>query len=130
LLTKRLTISLLLTIIYILLELPGAAGPTNTFFANLFAFVPFVLWWWWLQKPNWKLAGAAWLIMGLLAQFQMAFILPLALSWGIIFLWQIIKLKQWRQLWTLGFFLLPFASFVLFDLRHDFLQVILFLSIY
>jgi len=123
LLTKRLTISLLLTICFVLLEFPSAAGPTNTFFANLFAFVPFTLFWWWYQKPSFKLAAGGWLIMGLLAQFQMAFVVPVALSWGVLFLWRVIKEKKWQHLFTPLFFLLPFSTFLLFDLRHDFLQV-------
>lgn len=107
-LTKGLTISLLLTICFILLELPGAAGPTNIFFANLFAFVPFVLFWRWYQKPSIKLAAIGWLTMGLLAQFQMAFIVPLALSWGLVFLWKITKEKKWLQLFTPLFLLCLF----------------------
>lgn len=128
LLTKNLTVSLLITILFVLLELPNSAGPTNTFFANLFAFVPFFLWWKWSQKPQLKLAVGGWLIMGLIAQFQMAFVVPLAVTWGFVFLWQIFKKKQWRQLWSILFFFLPFATFFLFDLRHDFLQINSFLT--
>ena len=127
-LIKNLTISLLLTICFILLELPGAAGPTNIFFANLFAFVPFILFWRWHQKPSIKLAAIGWLTMGLLAQFQMAFIVPLALSWGLVFLWKIIKEKKWSQLFAPLFFILPFFTFIIFDLRHDFLQTNSFLT--
>ena len=128
LLSKRLTISLLITICFVLLEFPSAAGPSNTFFANLFAFVPFVLWWLWYLKPSLKLAIAGWLTMGLIAQFQMAFAVPLALSWGLVFLWKVIKAKKWQHLLTPLFFLLPFFTFILFDLRHNFLQINSFLA--
>ncbi len=128
LLTKNITVSLLMAILFILLELPGSAGPTNTFFANLFAFVPFFLWWKWYQKPQLKLAISGWLIMGLLAQFQMAFVVPLVVTWSPIFLWRIFKQKRWQQLWSILFFFLPFTTFFLFDLRHDFLQTNSFLT--
>lgn len=128
LLTKRLTVSLLIVICFVLLEFPSAAGPTNIFFANLFAFVPFIFWWLWYQKTNLKLAIVGWLTMGLIAQFQMAFAVPLALSWGFVFLWKVIKEKKWQQLVTPLFFLLPFSTFVLFELRHNFLQTNSFLA--
>lgn len=121
--TKNLTVSLLAAICFALLELPSAAGPTNTYFANLFAFFPFLLWWKWYRKPSWLLALGGWLTLGLLVQFQMAFFIPLAMLWLPVFIWRCYVKKQVKQLVTVAVFLLPLTTFFLFDVRHDWLQI-------
>lgn len=121
--TRKLTVSLLATIAFILIQLPSAAGPTNTYLANLVAFFPFFIWWRWISNPKLVTASLGWFSLGMLVQFQMAFVMPIALLWLPIFLYKIYKTKKYIQLPTILLFLLPLSTFVLFDFRHDWLQL-------
>jgi len=121
--TKNTTVSLLAAICFALIEIPTSAGPTNTYLANLLAFVPFYFWWQWYKNPSQILSILGWLTIGLLVQFQMAFAVPLALLWLPIFIVKSYKDKQLKNIYTVLFFVLPLATFFLFDLRHDWLQV-------
>lgn len=121
--TKKTLASLVTTIGFALLLIPSATGPVNNFVADLFGFFILFIWWRWLQRPTFWLAAIGWFSLGLLVQFQMAFSVPLAVVWSIGFAFQTLKTRRWRELITPIFFLLPLATFFLFDLRHDWLQV-------
>lgn len=122
-LTKNITSSLLTTIAFTLLLLPSAAGPINTFLADIFSFAVFAIWVSWYTKPTLTKALAGWFLLGVLVQFQMAFAIPIALIWLFFFVIKIKKEKLFKQLLTPLAFLPPLATFVAFDLRHDWLQV-------
>ncbi|MCC6711223.1 MAG: hypothetical protein IT416_02620 [Candidatus Pacebacteria bacterium] len=126
--TKNLTLSLLATICFVLIEVPGSAGPTNNYLANLFSFFPFFIWWSWIINPSFILSIIGWLSIGILVQFQMAYAFPTALLWGPVFLWKIFKDKKYTQLVSVIFFFIPLVTFILFDLRHGWLQVRSFIS--
>lgn len=121
--TKNTFTSLLLTIAFALQIIPGAASPVNNFLADLCSFVVFVVWYLWFQNKKWQVAALGWFGLGLLVQFQMAFAAPMAIVLGVIFFAKVVHGKLWKQLFTIGAFFPPLASFVLFDLRHDWLQV-------
>ncbi len=120
--TKNFTISLLIAIGFTLVTLPLAASPVNNYMADLFSFLVFACWLLWLQKPSVKLALLGWFGLGLLVQFQMAFAVPIAIIWFPIFMYNVFKSKSYKQLFALLLFVLPLLSFILFELRHDFLQ--------
>lgn len=122
-LTKHRTSSLLTTVAFTLLLLPGAAGPINTFLADLFSFAIFALWVFWYETPTLIRALLGWFLLGILVQFQMAFAIPIAIVWLPFFIYKAYRERKNSQLFAPLAFLLPLATFVLFDLRHDWLQV-------
>lgn len=63
------------------------------------------------------------LLIGLLIQFQMAFGFPILLVSILLILTAVIRNKNYRHLWNFLILLLPLSTFILFDLRHDFLQL-------
>ena len=62
-------------------------------------------------------------IIGIIIQFQMALGVPLFLLTSLGILWIIFQRKSWRHLVSI-FATMPFlATFIIFDIRHDFLQL-------
>ncbi len=120
--TKTKTTSLLLTIAYTVLLLPSAAGPINTYLADLLSFSVFYCWLCWFRYPTLKTASLAWFTLGLLVQFQMAFALPLAIALFPLFSYRTYQKRAILHMCTVLLFFIPLASFVLFDIRHNFLQ--------
>lgn len=121
--TKKLDVTLLSTIVFSLIAFPFARGPVNNFIADLFAFLAFASWIYWYQKSTVLHALLGWFLLGLLVQFQMAFAVPVAIAFFPFFAYRVIKQKQLWQLLTPAVFLLPLATFFLFEIRHDWLQV-------
>lgn len=75
-----------------------------------------------LQDYRWWQASAAMLVLGFMIQFQMAFGGPMLLIFGPYLIYKIIKTKKYAHLLALGSIFIPLSTFILFDLRHDFLQ--------
>ncbi|MBU0576527.1 hypothetical protein KJ654_02600 [Patescibacteria group bacterium] len=121
--TENLTVSLLATIGFSLSLLPSAAYPTNNYLANLLSFVIFYIFLKWYKNPKFIISALGWFILGLLVQFQMAFAVPLAMILFPIFIYRLAKTKQLKQIPSALTFLIPLSTFLLFDLRHDFLQI-------
>lgn len=121
--SKNLNTSLLVSICFALLLLPKAACPINNYLADLFSFLVFYIWWKWWQKPSLRLAILAWFALSMLIQFQMAFAVPVMMILGPVFLYKVWQTKQHRQLLSLLVLAIPLSTFLLFELRHDFLQL-------
>jgi len=115
--------NLLATLCFTLLLTPSSTSAVNNYLADLFGFLVFFIWWRWWQKPSFLTAALGWLSLGILVQFQMAFAIPIALVWMPFFAFRVVKNKAWKHLLAPLFFLPPLASFVLFEVRHDWLQV-------
>ncbi len=62
-------------------------------------------------------------ILGLLIQFQMAFGVPIALITTCIVLFHIGKKKEFKHILFMSTIILPLSSYILFEIKHDFLQV-------
>ncbi|MCD8526902.1 hypothetical protein LRY65_01685 [Candidatus Woesebacteria bacterium] len=122
-LTKNVPASLLGTIAFSLYILPQAASPVNNYLADIFSFLVFAVWVLWWQETDIRWAALGWFGLGLLVQFQMAFAVPIAVIWFPAFVFWLVKQKKYRQFSTAFLFGLPLLSFVLFDVRHDWLQV-------
>ncbi len=75
-----------------------------------------------LQDCKWWQVSATMLVLGFIIQFQMAFGGPMLLIFGPYLIFKIIKTKKYSHLLALGSILIPLSTFILFDLRHDFLQ--------
>jgi hypothetical protein len=121
--TRKRVPSLVATLVFAVFALVSAVSPVNNYLADLFGFVSFILAWLWWRKSSLALAILGWFSLGVLVQFQMAFAAPIAIIWGVIFLARVIQKKQYAHLLSILFFFPPLASFFLFDIRHDWLQV-------
>jgi hypothetical protein len=120
--TNKMTVSLFGAVAFAIIFLPTSAGAMNTYIANIFSFLVFIFWYYWYQKPTMKRAILGWFSLGLLVQFQMAFAIPIAMLLFPVFIWKTLQRKKPLQLISILVFLLPLSTFLLFDIRHDWLQ--------
>lgn len=99
------------------------AGFTHTVIAN-FLILPFIYLIYLYLKENklWQLLAIVF-TAGLLIQFQMAFGVPMLILFGTYIIYHIIKKKKCTHLLAGLVILIPLSTFLMFDLRHDFIQV-------
>jgi len=62
-------------------------------------------------------------ILGVVIQFQVAFGAPLLILAAVIIIYQIIKRKNFKHLLAFIILVVPFSTYLVFDLRHDFLEL-------
>lgn len=62
------------------------------------------------------------LILGFIIQFQMAFGVPVLIITSILVILTIIKCKKYAHLLSFLTLLIPLSSYIIFDIRHNFLQ--------
>lgn len=98
-------------------------GFTHTVIAN-FLIMPFIyLVYLYIQEGKlWQLLAAVF-TAGLLIQFQMAFGVPMLILLGGYTIYHIIKTKKYSHLLAGLIILIPLSTFIMFDLRHDFIQM-------
>jgi len=94
-------------------------NPFGAFILSPFFFFLFVRY---LQKQKVKYLLLCLFILGLIIQFQMAFGVPILVLASIPLLRSIIKSKKYLHILTPLILLIPLSTFILFDLRHQFLQ--------
>lgn len=63
------------------------------------------------------------LIAGLMIQFQLAVGIPLLILSTVLLLYDILKNKKFNHLFGFLILILPLSTFILFDIRHNFLQL-------
>lgn len=63
------------------------------------------------------------LLGGFMVQFQIAFGGPILLLTVLLMLYRLRETKKWSHLLGLAVLIIPFSTYILFDLRHDFLQL-------
>lgn len=95
----------------------------NPFGAVLLAPLFFYLFYRYLESFRAVLLLAAFFVLGLIIQFQMAFGVPILLLAVPYLLLTLTKRKKLIHLLTLGILLLPLSTHILFEVRHDFLQI-------
>lgn len=83
--------------------------------------------WVYINKPQIKILTLCMFVLGCLIQFQMAFGFPiLAISLPIVFYIILkkvnLKIEKIKHLLAICIILIPLSSYLIFDLRHDFLQ--------
>lgn len=71
-----------------------------------------------------KYLALALIILGLIIQFEMAFGIPMFGLAMLFLIYFIYKNKLIKHLAVFPILLLPLSSFIIFDLRHDFIQII------
>lgn len=75
-----------------------------------------------LKTQRGKFLGLAWFLLGLICQFQIAFGLPLLVLTAALTVWQIYKTKKLKHALWVFIILIPLSTFIVFDLRNNFLQ--------
>lgn len=75
-----------------------------------------------LQNHNIKTLTFSFLILGFIIQFQMAFGVPILFLTLIYLIYYLFKKKNFSHLVSLLILLIPLSSFLLFDLRNNFIQ--------
>jgi hypothetical protein len=74
-----------------------------------------------LHEARWALI--TFFLIGLLIQFQIAFGLPMMILLALLLVTQVFKTKRWMHILTPFIVLLPVSTHILFDVRHDFIQL-------
>jgi hypothetical protein len=75
-----------------------------------------------VQTFQWRYLVGALLALGCIIQFQMAIGLPFLILTVLYIFYTIFKHKKYSHLSAFALMILPFSTFILFDLRHDFQQ--------
>lgn len=83
----------------------------------------FYLFWVYLTKHSFRHLVIALVLVGFMVQFQFAFGIPILLLSLLLFFAKVIRQSRWKDLLALAFLLLPFSTYLIFELRHDFLQL-------
>lgn len=125
--TKSGFVAFVFSLLYAIRLLPGTTAAINTFVADMFGFLVFILWWQWWQKPTFGKALAAWFSLGVIFQFQMAFAAPLSVVLFALFVMRLAKSKETLKKKSIHALAalsatIPLSTFFLFEVRHSFLQ--------
>ncbi|HRN69746.1 MAG TPA: hypothetical protein PLS49_01050 [Candidatus Woesebacteria bacterium] len=75
-----------------------------------------------IVEHKWKDAILLFLFVGAVIQFQMAAGIPISLLIMIVFLYTVIKTKNYKHLFIPLILIIPLGNFLLFDLKHNFVQ--------
>lgn len=75
-----------------------------------------------LKNYEWWQLSVVMLMLGLMIQFQMAFGGPMLIIFGLYLIYKVIKRRKYSHLLVFLSVFIPLSTFILFDLRHDFLQ--------
>jgi len=75
-----------------------------------------------LKKEKVILLILSMLILGLIIQFQMAFGVPLLILSSLFLIYFLIRKRKLIHLLSLSILVIPLSTYVVFDLRHNFLQ--------
>jgi len=101
----------------------GATNVINPYGALIFSPFFFYFFYRYLQTFTWRYLLAAFFILGLIIQCQMAFGLPILLLSMPLLIYRLKKTRKLSHLLTILILIFPLFTFVLFDIRHDFLQM-------
>lgn len=83
----------------------------------------FYLFFTFIQKNSFKHLLLSFLALGGIIQFQMVVGIPTLLLSTMIIIYKTIKEKQYKWLSVYFLLLIPFASYILFDIRHQFQEI-------
>ncbi|KKQ01979.1 MAG: hypothetical protein US11_C0002G0038 [Candidatus Roizmanbacteria bacterium GW2011_GWA2_36_23] len=112
-------ISAALTSIVSAFSVPGMFNPFGAvMLAPMFLYFIFR----YFKDNNWKDLVLALLMLGLMIQFQMAFAGPILILLLPILGFKIITNRKLLHIFSLLVILIPVSTFILFDLKHQFLQ--------
>lgn len=75
-----------------------------------------------LKKKQVKILALSMLVLGLIIQFQMAFGVPILVLSILYLVYFLARNNKLRHLLSLPILVIPLSTYILFDLRHNFLQ--------
>jgi hypothetical protein len=104
---------------FVITETRGLYNPYGAFLLTpvfLYCFVRFI------EKKTLLWAAFIMFLAGLITQFQLAIGIPLAIISAITILVMSIKTKRYLLLSAILIYLLPLSTFILFELRHDWIM--------
>lgn len=116
-------VALLSTLMYSAYAIFYPTNMFNPFGGVLLSPIFLYLFWQYLQKYNVKYLISALFVLGLIIQFQMAFGVPVLVSSFAYLIVHLFKQKKMKHLLSYFILPLPLSSFILFDLRNNFLQL-------
>ncbi len=116
------TTALIATLLVSLIAISYTNNLFNPFGALFFFPIYFYLFIMYLEKNKLHILLSALFIVGVIIQFQMAFGVPLLFLTMIYLVKYLHKKKKLIHLTALGILLIPLSSFILFDIKHSFLQ--------
>ena len=79
--------------------------------------------WKYFNTNKWQWLAASLLTIGFIIQFQMAFGVPILIVVVPFILYRIWSKKNFKHLLAFFTLIIPLSSYILFELRHDFLQI-------
>lgn len=112
-----------ITAIYALAIAASVSSLYNPFGAVLFAPLFFLFFVRYMQKQKIFDLILALFCIGMSIQFEMVWGVPILFLASILILYAIIKHKKFLHLLSFGILSLPLSTFILFDLRHQFIQL-------
>ena len=124
--TKKMTdikTAMIATAIYGLVIGDSAANLFNPFGAVLLAPLYFYFFILYIQKQKATQLIICLFLIGIIIQFQMAWGVPILILSLPLILYQIIKTKKLFHLFSFLILLIPLSTFIVFDIRHQFLQI-------
>lgn len=116
-------VGLLSALIVSLMSVQYSSSLLNPFGAILFSPLFFYFFYKYIKSEKPKYLLSAFFVTGLLIQFEVAFggpILILSLIYLFLFLY---KKKKLKHLFSMFILVIPLSTYILFDLRHNFLQI-------
>jgi hypothetical protein len=75
-----------------------------------------------INKPGWLFLVGSYFILGLMVHFQVAFAGPMIVIQTSYLVYYLSKLKKMKYLLSIFVLVIPLATYILFELRHNFLQ--------
>ena len=101
-------------------SIPSFFNPTG---AVIIAPLLYYALWKYFKTNKWLWLVASLFTIGCIIQFQMAFGVPLLVVMTPFILYRIWKMKNIKHLFAFAILAIPLSSYILFELRHDFLQI-------
>ncbi len=115
--------ALMATLILSTLLVKSTSALFNPFGAVILFPVFFYLFFRYQQTGRWAQLLWAWLALGFIIQFQIAFGVPILLLSLLYLFPKLCKQRKLKHLLTLIVLVIPLSTYILFELRHDFLQL-------
>lgn len=115
-------VGLLAALLVSFLSIPYTYSLYNPFGAVLLFPLFFYFFWKYITEGNFVNSAIAFFIVGCIIQFQIAFGAPIFLLAVGYFFYKIYKTKKYSHMLALCAIIPPLSSYILFDIRHDFLQ--------
>lgn len=75
-----------------------------------------------IRTKKTKYLGLGLLVGGAMVQFEIVFGLPMLSVLIIYSVFEIFRSRKWRNMWIYMLLLVPFSTYLIFDLRHEWIQ--------